>query len=286
MALVDTLLAAIRTVRALHLHFRGDIGELCPLLDRHQSEATCLLRATKISANNPPSNWWPGEREAGRPGVSVDIGGDIMRFVSCGGGVIGAYTAYFLARRGIDVIVIERTEVAAAASGKAGGFLALDWCAGTPLDELARRVKPAAGNSSAVRETHDCSGAVWPELHIDPAVQITGERLDDREPSSRRWICIGRPVVPDTAMDGCALSPHFKMNRTWVAVKGVTRRIRNQFKHDHPQEPRALRAHPERVDRQRQLNTFALQFRMTDGPAQLVNIGRQINRRGVLRHLQ
>ena len=29
--------------------------------------------------------------------------------------------------------------MAAAASGKAGGFLALDWCAGTPLDALARR---------------------------------------------------------------------------------------------------------------------------------------------------
>ena len=47
-----------------------------------------------------------------------------MRVVICGGGVIGACTAYFLSRRGIDVIVVERTEVAAAASGKAGGFLA------------------------------------------------------------------------------------------------------------------------------------------------------------------
>jgi glycine/D-amino acid oxidase-like deaminating enzyme len=65
--------------------------------------------------------------------------GRIMRVVVCGGGVIGACTAYFLKRRGIDVIVVERTHVAAAASGKAGGFLALDWCTGSPLDALARR---------------------------------------------------------------------------------------------------------------------------------------------------
>ena len=62
-----------------------------------------------------------------------------MRAVICGGGVIGACIAYFLSRRGVDVIVVERAEVAAAASGKAGGFLALDWCGGTPLDALARR---------------------------------------------------------------------------------------------------------------------------------------------------
>src|SRR5258705_5610491 len=62
-----------------------------------------------------------------------------MRVLICGGGVIGACTAYFLARRGVDVTVVERTEVACAASGKAGGFLALDWCAGSPLDSLARR---------------------------------------------------------------------------------------------------------------------------------------------------
>src|SRR5262249_19640554 len=62
-----------------------------------------------------------------------------MRVVICGGGVIGACTAYFLARRGIEIIVVECTEVANAASGKAGGFLARDWCAGSPLDALARR---------------------------------------------------------------------------------------------------------------------------------------------------
>jgi glycine/D-amino acid oxidase-like deaminating enzyme len=31
-----------------------------------------------------------------------------MRVVVCGGGVIGASTAYFLSRRGADVVVVER----------------------------------------------------------------------------------------------------------------------------------------------------------------------------------
>src|SRR5213594_2596047 len=56
----------------------------------------------------------------------------------CGAGVVGASVAYFLARRGIAVTVVERTGVACAASGKSGGFIALDWCDGSPLGPLAR----------------------------------------------------------------------------------------------------------------------------------------------------
>jgi glycine/D-amino acid oxidase-like deaminating enzyme len=62
-----------------------------------------------------------------------------MRVLICGGGVIGASIAYFLARRGAEAVVIERTGVACAASGKSGGFLALDWCDGMPIEALARR---------------------------------------------------------------------------------------------------------------------------------------------------
>ncbi|MCB1490123.1 MAG: FAD-binding oxidoreductase [Bauldia sp.] len=62
-----------------------------------------------------------------------------MRVLICGGGVIGAATAYFLAKRGVDVTVVERTGIACAASGKSGGFLGLDWCDGGPLEGLARR---------------------------------------------------------------------------------------------------------------------------------------------------
>src|ERR1700716_1520193 len=62
-----------------------------------------------------------------------------MRVLICGGGVIGASIAYFLSCRGVEVVVIESTGVACAASGKSGGFLALDWCDGSPLEALARR---------------------------------------------------------------------------------------------------------------------------------------------------
>ncbi len=62
-----------------------------------------------------------------------------MHVVICGGGVIGCSTAYFLSRRGAEVTVVERTGIANAASGKSGGFLALDWCDGQPLQRLARR---------------------------------------------------------------------------------------------------------------------------------------------------
>lgn len=61
-----------------------------------------------------------------------------QRVVVCGGGVIGVCTAYFLAKKGATVTLIEKSSIACAASGKAGGFLALDWCDGTPVSKLAR----------------------------------------------------------------------------------------------------------------------------------------------------
>lgn len=58
-----------------------------------------------------------------------------------GGGIMGASVAYYLndlaPHRSTDVTVFEAVSVACAASGKAGGFLASDWCS-TPVDSLAR----------------------------------------------------------------------------------------------------------------------------------------------------
>ena len=60
------------------------------------------------------------------------------RVVICGGGVIGAAVAYFLAARGVPARIVERARPGAAASGHAGGFLALDWNDNTPIGPLAR----------------------------------------------------------------------------------------------------------------------------------------------------
>lgn len=62
-----------------------------------------------------------------------------MHVVICGGGVIGGAIAYELSRRDVAVTVVERWRVGGSASGKSGGFLARDWCDGTPVSELAQR---------------------------------------------------------------------------------------------------------------------------------------------------
>ncbi|XP_073060512.1 D-amino-acid oxidase [Primulina eburnea] len=60
------------------------------------------------------------------------------KVVVCGGGVIGVCTAYFLSKMGAAVTLVEKSSIACAASGKAGGFLALDWCDGGSVGSLAR----------------------------------------------------------------------------------------------------------------------------------------------------
>jgi glycine/D-amino acid oxidase-like deaminating enzyme len=63
-----------------------------------------------------------------------------QQVVIAGGGIIGASSAYFLAQKfGLKPVVIEAGHAACSASGKAGGFLALDWCDGNALGPLARK---------------------------------------------------------------------------------------------------------------------------------------------------
>jgi len=64
---------------------------------------------------------------------------EAKRIIVCGGGVIGASIVYHLTQKGVQPTLIERNHVACAASGKAGGFLALDWCDNSAVGPLARR---------------------------------------------------------------------------------------------------------------------------------------------------
>ena len=110
-----------------------------------------------------------------------------MHVVICGGGVIGACTAWFLSRRGIDVTIVERAGVAAAASGKAGGFLAFDWCAGTPLDPLARRSFEL--HAALPNEV----GADWNYRRMNAySGAVVGERSAHRhKPAELEWLADG-----------------------------------------------------------------------------------------------
>jgi glycine/D-amino acid oxidase-like deaminating enzyme len=57
----------------------------------------------------------------------------------CGGGIVGASTSYFLTQLAVKPHILEACpEAAAGASGKAGGFLARDWCDSGAVGPLAR----------------------------------------------------------------------------------------------------------------------------------------------------
>jgi glycine/D-amino acid oxidase-like deaminating enzyme len=147
-----------------------------------------------------------------------------MRVVICGGGVIGACTAYFLTCRGIDVLVVERTEVAAAASGKAGGFLAFDWCAGTPLDALARRSF----------ELHtSLAGEIDGDWAYQRMTAYSGDVVSDRDhrrnrPASLDWLSNGVVIAgplgtPDTT---AIVHPHKFTSAVMGAAQGNGAQLR------------------------------------------------------------
>jgi glycine/D-amino acid oxidase-like deaminating enzyme len=105
-----------------------------------------------------------------------------MHVLICGGGVIGAATAFFLSLRGIKTTVIERTGLACAASGKAGGFLALDWCDGTKLQPLARR------SFALHAELPQRIGGDWGYRRLTTLGGYTGSRQRARNPGDAGWL--------------------------------------------------------------------------------------------------
>ncbi len=119
------------------------------------------------------------------------------RIIICGGGAIGAAIAYFLSRRGAKPVVVERHEVAGSASGKSGGFLALDWCRGSALDRLAQR-------SFALHASlADKLGNPWGYRRLDTFGGVAAESGGVRSRPGRPWLServtiTGRLGSPET----------------------------------------------------------------------------------------
>ena len=114
-----------------------------------------------------------------------------MRVLICGGGVIGASIAYFLSLRQVEAVVVERVALAAAASGKSGGFLARDWCDGSPLAPLARR-----SFDLHARLAQELEGD-WGYRRLDTLGVVAGGRRDVgayRHMAAPDWLASGAAV--------------------------------------------------------------------------------------------
>ena len=98
--------------------------------------------------------------------TTISMSASSERVVIAGAGLHGAATAYYLTKRGVKPIIVERHSVAAAASGKGGGFLARGW---------------GSGPTAALHEqSFDLHEALAGDLGLESyrkirTVQVTGE---------------------------------------------------------------------------------------------------------------
>ena len=106
----------------------------------------------------------------------------VKHVIIAGGGVVGTCTAYYLAKNfGISSTIVDPSgEIAPAASGKAGGFLALDWNDMSPIRRLARR-------SFALHQTlADSLGAAKIDYRRLTCASI-GVDANNRRPSGKKF---------------------------------------------------------------------------------------------------
>jgi len=125
------------------------------------------------------------------------------RIVIVGAGITGAFAAYFLARRGAEVTVLERHGVASHASGRSVGGLNPMHGAGIPgpLHALALaslRLHVQLWDELPSRTSVSFGGRSVKRLHIaveesEAAVLVDRKRLyDDAEDFSARWLDAGQ----------------------------------------------------------------------------------------------
>ena len=70
--------------------------------------------------NGEPASYWHATSEPIVPEASLPTGADV---VVIGGGLLGCWTAYWLARAGVAVVLLEKRMIGWGATGRNGGFL-------------------------------------------------------------------------------------------------------------------------------------------------------------------
>ncbi|MFO7169511.1 MAG: FAD-dependent oxidoreductase, partial [Chloroflexota bacterium] len=98
-------------------------------------EQTISPAAIPSSPGAPPPSYW--HVTAGAEPLAADDLPQSADVVVVGAGLLGACTAYWLARRGARVIVVEREAPGAGATGRNGGFLTSGTAESYP-DAIAR----------------------------------------------------------------------------------------------------------------------------------------------------
>ena len=91
------------------------------------SSAAAFLLPSKASVLNTPRS---RPLRGGAAHFAMAAAKPPEKIVICGGGIQSAAIAYYLSLRGVKSTIVERSQVACAASGKAGGFLARGWGSG------------------------------------------------------------------------------------------------------------------------------------------------------------
>src|SRR6478735_4657753 len=77
------------------------------------------MTANEHSIAEEPRSYWHATAPPPVPADELPDGADV---VVVGGGLIGCWTAYWLARAGVAVTLIERTAISWGATGRNGGF--------------------------------------------------------------------------------------------------------------------------------------------------------------------
>ena len=123
---------------------------------------------------------------------SSDLSLRPQNVVIAGAGVCGLSTAYFLAKEfSISSTLIDPTgRVAPAASGKAGGFLALDWCDYSATGPLARR------SFALHQEIADAVGAETIQYRrlTCSAISVAGQAI--KKPQGKKLDCVEWAEAP------------------------------------------------------------------------------------------